>query len=162
MEIEYCVNCIDKAEMMKNLIMKGTSGAPKAVVNQCSAMYMNIDGFKQRMAADYERVYTAWIGDICIGVVSVINSQSPDESKKLCSILFIYVDEDYRNIGVASKLIQKCLEDCKNNSVFKLSFNARFSEKRMICLVINHGFRPEGYINMGSKEFDSIVFEIMP
>ncbi len=162
MDIIIKINEIHQLDKVQAVIRKGIIDAPADVVNQINALYANTEMFNKRLSAGMENMFTAWTDDTCVGVISVMKTQVQAGNRIISSILFIYVDPEYRNRKIASMLMNHCLEECKKCNVFKLSMSARFIEKRLICLGINHGFKPEGYIDVADEKYDSVILGIRP
>jgi ribosomal protein S18 acetylase RimI-like enzyme len=162
MDFQIKVNETQGLEKVQSLIQNGVVNAPADVISQTNALYMNTDILIKRMSAGIEKMITAWDGDRCVGAMSYMRTQVQDENRVICSILFIYVDVAYRGQGIAGSMMKRCLLECKNDNVFKLNMSARFSEKRLICLGINYGFRPEGFIDFNNEKFNTVLLGIRP
>ena len=157
MNFQIVINEKDRMEEIQRLIKKGVEKAPADVVNQINALYMNIDMLFKRFSANIETMFTAWEGDRCIGALSVMKTQTLDTGNVICSLLFVYVEPEYRDNKVASELMNRAVDYCREHKIYKLNMSARFEEKRQSCLGINHGFKPEGYLSVDNEKYDTVV-----
>lgn len=144
-------------EDVQKFVEKSIQGVAKVYQTQCQMFYGNLQMIQQRVSHGLEKMYTAWEGDTCIAILSAVVSPNQGTGCTSATIVFTYVDENYRNQHIASKLVDNCLDDCKEAGINKLTLSVAFPEKRTLCLYISKGFKPEGYVNSVNEEYDTVI-----
>ena len=92
-------------EDVQKFVEKSIQGVAKVYQTQCQMFYGNLQMIQQRVSHGLEKMYTAWEGDTCIAILSAVVSPNQGTGCTSATIVFTYVDENYRNQHIASKLV---------------------------------------------------------
>ncbi len=89
------------------------------------------------------RIICVKVSENCIGAVCVSPSKHNAEA---FSIDFLVANEDYRNLGIASILLEKALSHAEKSGAKKVHVTIRASNLELLRLYIKAGFKTIGFL----------------
>ncbi len=113
-------------------------------LNSCSHLFepplyerVNINDYVRKI---YEKsdTFEAWGGDELIGLIAVYCNNLLEGQAFITNVS---VGEKYNNMGIASKLLKKCIKYIKGQEFKGIVLNVNSKNEKAICLYKKHNFQ---------------------
>lgn len=127
----------EKLNRVNKTIRQATIDDAESIANLESEIAVNSISLTQIKQILLDKTYTSYVIEVENEIVGMIILQITDE----INIVGLSVKKQYRNMGIATMLIQKAEQLCKDNNILNISLEVKYDNIPAYLLYTKHGFK---------------------
>lgn len=156
-------------QLIKSLMLTGLKEDPKAFSVDFEDYNQNSNDWWNNYISPYifsikDKMLIAFEDETPVGMIGVLYDYR-SRRKHIASIVWLYVLKQHRGLGIGKKLLEKAIEDAKQQDMQKITLFVNSSQEKALNMYTKMGFKSNGKLEkelkVGQEFLDTIIMEML-
>jgi len=156
-------------QIIKNLMLTGLKEDPKAFSVDFEDYNKNSIEWWNSYISPYvfslkDKMLLAFEGDTPVGMIGILYDYRSRRTH-IATIVWFYISNNYRGLGIGKELLNKAIEDAKSQKMKKITLFVNSQQEKAINMYKKYGFTANGKLEkellIGNEYVDTLIFEML-